>query len=133
MNSNHTLAAPRRTCGDHDPSGIGAWRDLRDKLTEFAPDADIVFDRLAVTEEQITELELPTRPTKRTDTRTAGFEAAGYGESVEVDAIPPDTLRRIVRDGIEQHIDPRALRLSKRGERRERQSLFELAAELEEE
>jgi hypothetical protein len=37
--------------GDHDPSGIAAWEHVQTKLREFAPDIDIQFERLAVTEE----------------------------------------------------------------------------------
>ena len=37
--------------GDHDPSGLDAWRDLRKKVARFAPDADVTFERLAVTRE----------------------------------------------------------------------------------
>jgi len=68
--------------GDHDPSGVDAWRSFEARVRGFAPDADAVFERLAVTPEQIIEFNLPTRPTKTTDTRARGF----IGESVEVDA-----------------------------------------------
>jgi hypothetical protein len=81
--------------GDHDPSGIAAWEHVQTKLREFAPDADIEFERLAVTESQIAEHNLPTRPTKTTDSRAKHF----VGESVEVDAIPTRILRRHRRDG----------------------------------
>ena len=73
--------------GDHDPSGVDAWRNFADKVAAFAPQADVRFERLAVLPEQIEEWALPTRPTKRTDSRAAGFD----GESVEVDAIAPSS------------------------------------------
>ncbi len=80
---------------------------------------DVTFTRLAVRPEQITEWNLPTRPTKRTDTRAAGFT----GESVEVDAIAPTVLRALVRDAIVGHIDPEALRLTEVAEESERDIL----------
>ena len=83
----------------------------------------ITFERLAVTPEQITELDLPTRPTKNTDTRARNFA----GGSVEVDAIPAPTLRTIVSDAIEQHIDPHALRQTRLVEESERTYLLALA------
>ena len=49
---------------------------------------------------QIADLQLPTRPTKRTDSRSKGFSDV----SVELDAIPPDILRTLVRDTIELHL-----------------------------
>jgi hypothetical protein len=98
-------ARRKRAClyyfGDFDPSGVDITRAVEEGIREFAPDADIEFQRVAVTEEQIVTMNLPTRPTKDTDSRSKNFE----GESVELDAIPPDTLRDLVRLAIEQHID----------------------------
>ena len=91
-------------------------------MLTFEPDADVVFQRLAVTPAQIEEYALPTRPTKRTDTRSAGFE----GESVEVDALPPTVLRSILQTAIEAHIDPRTLALTKSVEASERDQLASL-------
>jgi len=106
--------------GDHDPSGIDAWRNFADKVANFAPRADVTFERIAVLPEQIITMNLPTRPTKRSDTRSAGFSCG----SVEVDAIAPSTLRTIVRDAIEQHVDPEKLRITKMIEAGERADLY---------
>jgi hypothetical protein len=111
--------------GDHDPSGVGAWADFTEKVTAFINEtredaADYVhFERIAVTEEQIGLYELPTRPTKSSDTRAAKFT----GASVEVDAIPPSTLREIVEDHITLHVDTEALRLTRIAEESEREIL----------
>src|SRR5947209_6986666 len=105
--------------GDWDPSGRDITRATEAGLREFAPDAEIYFRRVAVTAEQIISLNLPTRPTKPTDSRSKSFE----GESVEVDAIPPATLREMVRDVIEMHIDRDALERTKLVEEQERQTL----------
>ena len=53
--------------GDFDPSGQDAARAIEQTLREMAADADIMFERLAVTPEQIAQWRLPTRPTKATD------------------------------------------------------------------
>ena len=86
--------------GDHDPSGVHIPIKVAEGLREFAPDAEIHFQRVAVVPWQIEEWDLPTRPTKKSDSRSKSFE----GESVEVDAIPPDTLRALTRECIKQHI-----------------------------
>ena len=91
--------------GDWDPSGKDISRVVERDLNELAPNTEIIFDRVAVTEEQITTMSLPTRPTKKTDTRAKNFQ----GESVEVDAIPPDDLRFLARLCIEQHLDQEVL------------------------
>jgi hypothetical protein len=109
--------------GDHDPSGVSAWEDIERKLTGFAPDALIEFKRLAVTPEQIVKYELPTRPTKQSDTRSAGFE----GESVEVDAVPSATMQALVREAINGWIDPLALRVTHERETSEREALRQIA------
>lgn len=101
--------------GDHDPSGADAWRKFQTDLTAMLADADkdlgmVKFERLAVTPEQIITGSLQTRPTKKQDARYKSWYAhelaAGRsGESVEVEAIPPDELRAIVREAIEDNLD----------------------------
>lgn len=109
--------------GDHDPSGVAAWEHVQRKLRDFAPEVDLYFERIAVTAEQITELSLPTRPTKASDSRAKNFT----GESVEVDAIPTRILKTLVETAIEKHIDPRALELTRLYEREERAGLQAMA------
>ena len=120
------LTGLRYYLGDNDPSGLDIARSTEARLREFAPEVDLIFERIAVTEEQIEEFELETRPTKSTDTRAKNWE----GESVEVDAIPPEALRDIVRDCIEGHVDPHALEIVKVAEESERQLVANFASQL---
>jgi len=112
--------------GDHDPSGVDAARAIEENLREMAPGAEIHFKRVAVTPEQISEWNLPTRPTKTTDTRSKKWNG---GDSVELDAIDPDTLRGLVRDCIERHVDKRKLEIIRVAEESERQQLAMFARE----
>lgn len=105
--------------GDHDPSGLDIPRTIQERLREFAPAAEIHFERVAVNPEQIDRWDLPTRPTKKSDTRSKTF----LGESVEVDAIPPQDLRALVERQIEQHVDPDQLDVTRVAERSERELL----------
>jgi hypothetical protein len=91
--------------GDWDPSGQDAADHIERKLREYAPDAEIHYEKLAVTKAQIVQLKLPTRPTKKSDSRAKRW----LGDSVELDAIPPDYLRQLVRNAIERHISPERL------------------------
>ena len=113
--------------GDHDPSGVNAWENFQRKVSDFVLDksewAAVVFKRLAVTPQQIVDLGLSTRPTKKSDTRARGF----VGESVEVDAIPPSVLRELASQAITRHIDREALRLTEVAEASERGLLEALA------
>lgn len=108
--------------GDYDPSGRDMVRDLREKLRGFGVRCQ--FIEAAVTAEQVEQMQLPTRPTKKTDTRTKNWQG---GESVELDAIPPATLRQMVRSVIEQHIDPDALEFTRRIEAEELARVQDLA------
>jgi hypothetical protein len=112
--------------GDHDPSGVDAWREFQTKVKGFLAEMKpplgqhlAVFERLAVNEDQIEQYNLPTRPTKRNDTRAAGFR----GDSVEVDAIPATILRSLVEEAIVQHLDVHTYELTLEVERQERQLL----------
>jgi len=102
--------------GDYDPSGVNAGEKIEQTLRAMAPAADIHFERIAVTPVQIIKWNLPTRPTKQTDTRAKGFGDV----SVELDAIEPATLRALVQDCIERHLPRRQLEVLKAAEQSER-------------
>jgi hypothetical protein len=82
----------------------------------------VTFTRVAVNPDQITSMQLPTRPTKRTDSRAKTWT----GDSVELDAIPPNALRNLVQSAIESHLPPDHLAQITRVERIERQTLAEI-------
>jgi hypothetical protein len=106
--------------GDLDPSGVDAARDIEAKLRRYAPEAEIHFERPAVTREQVEQWNLPTRPTKQTDTRAKKFDNA---TSVELDAIPADKLRALVRECIERHVDQHQLSILRTTETSEQELL----------
>ena len=111
--------------GDYDPSGVNISTVIERNLREFAPDAAIVFERIAVTPAQIIAMNLPTRPTKKSDSRAKNFQ----GESVEVDAIPPRVLKDLVESRITDHVDTQALRAVETAEESERELLLRIAAD----
>ena len=106
--------------GDYDASGRGAARDIRDKLREFG--AEFEFIEAAVTEAQITELNLQTRPAKTSDPRSKNWRSA---YAVDLDAIPPATLRQMARNAITQHIDPDEWHMMERVEKAEQAQFLE--------
>ena len=115
--------------GDHDPSGVWIAKKTEQGLRHHAgPDAEIHFERIAVTPAQISSWNLPTRPTKRTgNTHAKGFA----GDSVELDAIPASQLRALVRECIERHVDEDRLRILTAAEESERGLLLEWSRQLE--
>lgn len=109
--------------GDWDPSGKDISRAVERDLRGFAPKAELYFERVAVNPAQIVSMGLPTRPTKKTDSRSKTFS----GESVEVDAIPPLTLRKMARKKIVSHLDLRELERLEVAEEAERETLRRFA------
>jgi hypothetical protein len=109
--------------GDHDPSGVLIPRTIENRLNELCEKLDCpapYVTRVALLPEDITEFNLPTRPTKRVGNRHAHkFE----GDSVELDALPATELRLLVRECIEHHISPAELEILHVSEDSERELL----------
>lgn len=112
--------------GDYDPSGVNISVNVEERLRKFAPSADLYFERIAVTPAQIQAWNLPTRPTKKTDSRAKTFK----GDSVELDAIPAKKLRELVNDCIAQHIDQESIDRLELAEEAEKKSLENLIINL---
>lgn len=100
--------------GDLDKAGLDAFAFAEREIREHAPDADLTFEWLAVTEEQVDEWGLPGPPPKPRDTR------AGLSRVVELDAIHPDQLRQLVRDALESHLPEEAVAAERATEKAER-------------
>lgn len=106
--------------GDYDPSGQAAAMAIRDALLEYSGRDDLEFVQLAVLPEQIKGWNLPTRPTKK----EGNNHAKGWqGDSVELDAIHPVRLRKLVTNALHRHIPPSALHVLRVAEESERDAL----------
>lgn len=126
-----SMAEQDRPCfiyhfGDFDPSGVNAAEKIEETLRELAPDAEIHFTRAAVTPAQIAMWQLPSRPTKTSDSRAKSW--GGGDLSVELDAIPPNELRSLVRACIERHMPPREFARLRQIEEAERETLREVVS-----
>jgi hypothetical protein len=117
--------------GDHDPSGLWIKEQIERDLQRHLDDIgafdlrDFLFERIAVTPEQIKQWNLPSRPTK---TEAEGNRHAKNfdGDSVELDAIPIDKLHQLVRKVISRHINLRQLDILRQAEVSERELLTAL-------
>ena len=109
--------------GDHDPTGALIPEVIRSRMDWFCQKADCTMPdvkRYALTEEQIEQYDLPSRPTKRDgNTHATKFT----GDSVELDAMPSHVLRELVVDCIEQHISSDEVAVLRKAEESERQFL----------
>lgn len=86
--------------GDHDPSGIDMTRDIEGRLKLFSFSAPIEIRRLALTMEQIGEINPPPNPAKFTDSRYEGYVAEYGDESWELDALEPQYIVDLIEQAI---------------------------------
>jgi hypothetical protein len=112
---------------DWDPGGLRIFDRIKQELIGFVGDAAVLHvRRLALTPYQIDLYDLPTRPGKEKDPNAADF-ARRYGDRcVELDAMPPNTLRGLVCECLESHMDPDFLQRLKLAEEEERRGLREI-------
>jgi len=88
--------------GDHDPSGLDMDRDVEERLTMFASAGygHVRVQRVALTWEQVEELNPPENPAKLTDSRAAEYIKQFGHSSWELDAIEPRALAGLVQDAV---------------------------------
>jgi hypothetical protein len=108
--------------GDFDRAGQDAARSLEEKLRRFGRDEniEIVFEQVAVTEQQIEKWKLPTRNPKRKSPADRNWK---QNYACELDAIAPDELRNLVELVISYHLPQRQFEVAKTAEESERELL----------
>lgn len=85
-----------------------------------------VLKRIALNMDQVEEYDPPPNPAKLTDSRVANY-LENYGdESWELDALPPDVLASLIRDAIEEQMEPDAFEEAKEREQRYRDRIADL-------
>ena len=90
---------------DFDPSGEDMVRDLEDRLTRYGRLIQFELTKIALTSDQVSTLGLPPMPAKKSDPRYNRFAQSFGDQVVELDALPPDELERIVSTAIQELID----------------------------
>lgn len=108
---------------DFDRSGQDAARSLEEKLIRFGVDlaVEVEFDILALHPAQVRAWNLPTRAPKRTSPADRRWR---HDFACELDAIPPDDLRRLVEHAINRHLPQDELKRLKRIEEAERETML---------
>ena len=87
--------------GDHDPTGYDIERNFQAQLLEQGIKLNSC-ERIGITRNQITQYSLPEDPAKTTDARTKTWDKGGC---VELDALPPSELIRLIKQRIDQFWD----------------------------
>jgi hypothetical protein len=111
--------------GDYDPSGESIFDAMSDDARAFlygaSADAEFHAIRVALTEDQVIEHDLPTAPPKSSDSRSRNWA----GDTCQAEAMPPDLLARIVTEELEEHFDQEIFDEVRERETSERAALVE--------
>lgn len=86
--------------GDYDPSGEDIPRSLQEVLARMGCYLEVA--RIALLEDQVVDWNLPSAPTKLTDSRSANWNGLGQ---VELDAVEPRQLQHLVSEAIRTYFD----------------------------
>jgi hypothetical protein len=89
--------------GDHDPSGLCIEQDLYDRTSRLC--GSFRLERLAIFAADIKKFRLPPLRIKQTDTRALAFLNQHSNRCVELDALPPEELRRRIEQAVEGVMD----------------------------
>jgi hypothetical protein len=89
--------------GDLDPSGMNIPETVERDLGAGLFGQAFELDRVALTQQQVEELQLIPAPVKTTDSRAAGFIEEHGAEVYELDAIEPKRLQQLIREAVGRH------------------------------
>lgn len=112
--------------GDHDPSGIDMTRDIQERLSLYAG-TYIDVRRVALTMDQVEELQPPPNPAKLTDSRAEEYVLEYGTESWELDALEPSYIDNLIRESIAPLVDEDAWVEGLQGEAEERERMMQVA------
>ena len=94
--------------GDYDPDGESIFKSVAEDVRAFVvvdrpwETIDVDFVRVALTERQVADYDLPTAPPKKSSSRTKGWGDKG---TCQLEALPPDLLADILRDHLDDVLD----------------------------
>lgn len=97
--------------GDHDPDGWEIPRSAERNVQDIARVREIdlppiEFERVALLGEQIRKFKPPPFPAKESSSRYDSYvKEHGLTDAWELDALRPEVLERLIRDGIAAHFD----------------------------
>ena len=116
--------------GDYDPSGFDIERDLKKKLRHHAG-VGFHWQRLGVNQSDFDEFNLVKLVPKRRDKRCKAFLAEHGEYCAEIDAIPPNEIRRRVEEKILELVPPDEWERLQNVERLEKESFESFIGGLE--
>lgn len=139
LDTNRTLAAPRRNAGDWDPSGRSVPRSVVERIERYGNNGvELDFQQIAVTADDIRSGRLVSHEANTADSNFKRFreeclrEGLDPHEAVEVEALTPGTLRNRLDAAIEHQVrDVHQWNVLARAEQHDRSMLLGVQEALE--
>jgi hypothetical protein len=78
--------------------------DLIERINRYGAE-DVVIEKVSLTKKQVVDWKLPYDFAKVGDSRSKKFIEVNGDMCVELDAVPPDALRELIKDAILKNID----------------------------
>ena len=115
--------------GDFDPSGLNIPETTKNSLKDFG--ASFKLERIGLTLEQVQAFNLPPMPAKKSDARFEDYvKKTGSDSAWELDALPPEELKRIFLDAIDNYTDYNALQEMQSLQQEHKTILFQIMEDL---
>ena len=111
---------------DHDPSGLNMTQDNQNRVRLFAESQSVDVRRIALNMDQVDQYGPPPNPAKETDSRAKGYVEQYGPHSWELDALEPSVLDKLIKDTVDEYIDPEVWALTVEAEREARKPLAAL-------
>lgn len=108
--------------GDHDPSGMDMYDNIKKQMSTFNAVVDVVW--IALSMEQIEQYNPPPNPAKQNDTRYKKYAEVYGAHSWELDALPPDVISKLITDNILLRLDKELLAETQASEEHERLTIM---------
>lgn len=97
--------------GDCDPSGLSIFQAVFEDVSEFVkadcryPEQRFTAERVAITFDQINEHGLTPDPIETDDSRSRSWRERGLTDKVEIEALAPDVIARLLENAIKRHVN----------------------------
>ena len=116
-------------CGDHDPSGLRIAQNIEESLSQTFEVTNLTFRRIGITYEQVKAMNLPPFPAKEKDKNYDWYvRTTGLTEAWEVDALPPEILKKLYTDAISEYTDFTELERMREKEKADKSYFSDLVA-----
>lgn len=118
--------------GSYAPGGTDLLESMKATFAKEESLSNISFKRIALGRDDVTRHRLPANPDAIRGAANGGRRrAARFGElPVELDALPPDLLERMIREAIEAEIDLALFRSEQERQRADRETIERLRARI---